>query len=174
MQRGVGFGARCGEVKLGGFYEVGSDGKELHSMSVTSGGRRRGEEGAGGSWGEIGDCSPRAADEPAWCNKAFRGGGVVEKRDQAPGGIQLLRPGPNLERHHLNQASFTRKATRFRNKDLIGDVKVVIHLQDQLEGAKVIAIQIVRVNLQDFSPRREAATDRGLRPLLRREVSEGH
>lgn len=34
MQRGVGFGARCGEVKLGGFYEVGSDGKELHSMSV--------------------------------------------------------------------------------------------------------------------------------------------
>jgi hypothetical protein len=35
MQRGGGgIGARCGEVKLRGFYEVGSDGKELHSMSV--------------------------------------------------------------------------------------------------------------------------------------------
>jgi hypothetical protein len=31
---GGGIGARCGEVKLRGFYEVGSDGKELHSMSV--------------------------------------------------------------------------------------------------------------------------------------------
>jgi hypothetical protein len=99
---------------------------------------------------------------------------VVEKRGQAPDGIQLLRPGPNPERHHLNQATFAGKATRFRNEYLKGDVKVVIHLQDQLEGAKIMAIQTVRVDLQDFSPHREAATDRGLRPLLRREVSEGH
>jgi hypothetical protein len=80
MQRGVGFGARCGEVKLGGFYEVGSDGKELHSMSVTSEGRRRGEEGGEGFLGRDRRLLPRAADEPAWCNKAFRGGGGGGKK----------------------------------------------------------------------------------------------
>jgi hypothetical protein len=37
-----------------------------------------------------------------------------------------------------------------------------------------VAIQTVRVNLKNFSPRREAATDRGLGPLLGGEVSEGH
>jgi hypothetical protein len=60
------------------------------------------------------------------------------------------------------------------NQDLIRYIEVVIHLQNQLKGAKVVAIEAFRVDLKDFSPRREAATDRGLGPLLWREVSEGH
>jgi hypothetical protein len=99
---------------------------------------------------------------------------MVEERNQAPCGIQLLRTGPNPERRHLNQATFAGKATGFRDKNLLGDVKIVIHLQDQLEGAIIVSIQTVRVDLKYFSSRREAATDRGLRPLLWREVSEGH
>uniref|UniRef100_A0A804LSS1 Uncharacterized protein n=1 Tax=Zea mays TaxID=4577 RepID=A0A804LSS1_MAIZE len=99
---------------------------------------------------------------------------MVEERNQAPCGIQLLRTGPNPERRHLNQATFAGKATGFRDENLLGDVKIVIHLQDQLEGAIIVSIQTVRVDLKYFSSRREAATDRGLRPLLWREVSEGH
>jgi hypothetical protein len=87
-----------------------------------AGGERRGVRG---SWGEIGDCSPEQPTSRHGATRHSEVVGVVEKRDQAPGEIQLLRPGPNPERHHLNQATFAGKATRFRNKDLIGDVKVV-------------------------------------------------